>query len=237
MGFNITSNRHFDLKNQVLKRRLLETINAEKSQFSQYAEVFYAKNYRSDDDLKQLCEKIVYTVDRVLSAEEWEASLFLRSVIRPLKKIHAQAIALLKSIDQRGEISQFTPRLLENGTTIYVSLYQSNGHDIRRWEQILTNISTHMVGRPIYQSQQDVEKIIRIKLLQTSEAYAVVNIDPKKIISLEGRRPLKDRLGSQLISLLPGAVQSSNILEFVHLGKNYHFHEDQLILKTPEEMK
>lgn len=232
---NVTNIR-FDAKNENLKRRLIECVETESVQFIELAEAFYAKGRRTKDDYRRLCDAIIEAAEHVLSADAWEASLFLRNTLKPIKEIYEEAVALKEKLGtSENEQSFTTPSIAGNKVKLYVSLYQSNGHDFKQWAAQLASLSSYMVGRPIYQNEAEVAQAIRLKLSQLSEAYVTVAVDPVKIISAENK-PRKDRLGNTLISVLPNAIKSENIIEFVHQGKRYHYvnQTQELIIKSNE---
>lgn len=238
MSLNFSFSVQKDIKNEQLKQLLLQCVDKEKDQFAQLANHFYNASHRSDDHYLDLCNAIISAVDGVLNASDWDASLFLRNTIKPLKKIRDHALELRQALGGGASLaaSQDTTSLAENCVKLYVSLYQAHGHDLKKWANQLNSIGSYMTGRPVYQNEAEVKKIIRAKYAQISEAYAVVAVDQSNIIVNEHATPRKDRFDSILVSLVPGAVVCDNILEFVHQGKRYYFHNDQLLLqKHPQE--
>ncbi len=224
------STAHVDLKNEELKRRLMECVNEEKNSFLPLAEKFYQTRKRSDTDYHQLCTAIIAAVDHVLNAGEWDSSLFLRSTLKPLKEIREHALKLLENLSGAQTPAKYTsPTLSENFVKLYISLYQAAGHDLNLWAAQLASISSYTIGRPVYESEENVVQSIRRKLSQVSEAYIVVSVDKSKILGVDNFRPRKDRFGNTLVSLLPNAVCSEDILEFVHLEKRYYFSHGNLL--------
>ena len=239
MSLNFTFSVQKDIKNEQLKQLLLQCVDKEKDQFTRLANNFYNASHRSDDHYLDLCNAIIAAVDGVLNASDWDSSLFLRNTIKPLKKIRDHALELRQALGGDGSLAapqKNATTLAKNCVKLYVSLYQANGHDLKKWANQLNSIASHMTGRPVYQGEAEVKKIIRAKYAQISEAYAVVSVDQSNIISNEHATPRKDRFDSILVSLVPGAVVRDNILEFVHQGKRYYFHNDQLLVQNnPQE--
>lgn len=230
MTLNFSHSVHTDIKNEELKRRLIDCVDIEKDKFMEVAENFYRSSPRTEHGHLELCEAIINAVDHVMSAGQWDDSLFLRSTIKPLQAIRENALKLKDDLTGNLKIKQSAePSVKEACVKLYVSLYQANGHDMKQWASQLSSLSSYMVGRPVYQNEEDVVKAVRLKSSQTSEGYVVVAIDKSKIISRDFSRPRKDRLGNMLVNLVPGSVNSENIIEFVHLGKRYYFQKDQLV--------
>lgn len=226
-----------DVKNERLKQLMVECIEKEKGHFTQLANDFYNRGDRNERHYLDLCNAIISAADGVLNASDWESSLFLRNTIKPLKSIRDHAVELREALggDDLAAATHSTAPLAENCVRLYVSLYQSNGHDIKKWANQLDSIVRHMTGRPVYQDEEAVRKMVRAKCAQTSEAYVVVAVNQSKIISNANGKRRKDRFESVLIDLLPGALMRENILEFVHQNKRYYFHEGQLLLQNKHQ--
>lgn len=229
LGFPHTVRK--DLKYEELKRRLIECINQESGKFLLAAENFNELGRREEKDYLALCNAIIAAVDHVLEGGNWDESLFLRNTIKPLKEIRDHAIELRQHFDDvEGVKNSVIPEAGENCVKLYVSLYQANGHDMKKWANQLSSLGSYMIGRPVYRKEEDVIQVVRKKLSQTSEAYVIVAVDKSKIISEEYAKPRKDKLGNELVNLVPDAIDDQNILEFVHQGKRYYFSDHQLVL-------
>jgi len=93
----------------------------------------------------------------------------------------------------------------------------------------LRSIKSYLLGRPVYQNEIDVQKVIRAKLAKTSEAYIVVAIDKTSIRNEPHLPPRMDRYKNTLLTLKEGSVTADNIIEFVHMGKRYCFKNGRLV--------
>lgn len=220
-------------KNDELKRHLLACVDAEKVDLSQVAEKFYAQHTTDTSEQKALdiseqktfCQAVIDSVDRVLEAGDWDSSLFLRNTAKPLKKLREQAEQLLKQIDhtQAPEAAYRQKALADDDVRLYISLFQANGGDLKQWALQLRSIRSHLLGRPVYENEEDVQKIVRQKTNRLSEAYVAVVVKKTAVLSEPFRAPRLDRNGNTLVTLKDGAVSVDNIVEFVHGGKQYQF--------------
>jgi len=218
-----------DVRNEELKHRLVECVNEQTRKFLLVTEKFNALERREEQDYLQLCNGIIEAIDDVLAAGDWDASLFLRNTIRPLKKIRDQAVELRQSLDTvEGAQELHIPKAAEDSVTLYVLLYQADGHDMEKWIDQLSSLRSYMIGRPVYDKEENAIQAIRKKVSQISEAYAVIAVDKSKIISSECAKPRRDKSGNALVSLVPGAIDHGNVLEFVHQNKRYYFCDNQL---------
>lgn len=89
----------------------------------------------------------------MLYADNWDESLFLRDTLKPIRKIYYEEALVLREKLGGDESTKKLITLLElpeNKVKLYVSLYQSNGHDYKQWEAQLTSLESYMIGQPVY---------------------------------------------------------------------------------------
>lgn len=233
MTLGFTTNVRNNLKNDELKRRLFECANVEHGNFLKIAETFYHQERHNDNDYIEFCKTVIATVDRVLAIGNWEDSLFLRNTVKPLKQIREQAHSILEQVTGKAEPPHCElPKFSDDKTLLYISLFQNDGLNLHRWELQLRSIESYLIGRPVYAKEEDVQKEIRMKITQTSEAYVIVGVDKAAIQKEPYQSPRIDRNGNPLVALAVGAVTSEKILEFVHQGKRYRFIDGKLIARN-----
>lgn len=215
---------------EISKTDLLATVQQEKIDFTQLADKFYQQTHRSTESYVGLCEAVIKAVDRIEASGDWQQSAFLKNSFDSLKKCRDQAQELYMQLTGKNLLQQDMKVLSANQTRCFISLYQSQGHDLKQWALQLMSIENHIVGRPIYRNEDDVQKVMRLKLSQTQEAYAVLAVENHKIIE-QGKKRV-DRIGNELLTLPAGSVKTENVLEFVHLGRRYMLNKGVLVLKN-----
>lgn len=215
---------------EISKTDLLATVQQEKIDFTQLADKFYQQTHRSRESYVSLCEAVIKAVDRIEASGDWQQSTFLKNSFDSLKKCRDQAQELYMQLTGKNLLQQDMKVLSANQTRCFISLYQSQGHDLKLWALQLMSIENHIVGRPIYRNEDDVQKVMRLKLSQTQEAYAVLAVENHKIIE-QGKKRV-DRIGNELLTLPAGSVKAENVLEFVHLGRRYMLNKGVLVLKN-----
>lgn len=220
-------------KQESVRKKLCEVVAQEKEKFLQLAQAFYDDGKRTEKQCIELTSAIITTVDNMLAAGDWDSSLFLRNTIKPLRELREQALHAQSELLRGQGLEEIGERSLEeNEIKVYVSLYQAEGHDMQKWEGQIRSIHAYMAGRPIYKSEEEVKTVIRQKLLQISEAYAVAVIDKSKILANEFSMKKVDRQGFELMTIELGALSFANVIEFVHLGRRYSFYNQRLVLKN-----
>jgi intracellular multiplication protein IcmQ len=230
MSFRLSVNTKENVQSEELKRRLLDCVTSEKVNLTQLFEEFNSQSYPDDASYMQLCKVTLETIDKVLKSGNWEDSLFLHNIVKPLKKVREEILQLLQRLEGNDPLSSVeVPQLSADSVKLYISIFQNDGHNMRKWELQLRSIASHLMGRPVYQNEDDVKSAIRLRFVQSSEAYIVVGVK-KALIQSNSHLPARqDRNGSILVALKPNAVTPENILEFVHMNKHYYFVKSKLV--------
>ncbi len=215
------------------RSHLSKAVDEQKKKFLALAQAFYDGSERTEAQALELTEAILEAIDNILKVEDWDSSLFLRSTIKPIRELREEVIATRNTLkEQQGLIEIAEYQLLDDETKVYVSLYQSDGHSLVKWEGQLASIDCYMAGRPIYKNEADIKKTIRQKLLQMSEAYAVVVVKKSAVMDQGFEAPKTDRYGHELLTLEQGILSSDKVIEFVHGGRAYHYRKQKLVLKN-----
>jgi intracellular multiplication protein IcmQ len=221
-----------NLRNELVRRHLLEKIISEKAHFLETAESFYQKDAHNNDSYLVFCEEIIETIDRILEASQGdENSLFLRNTIKPLKRMREQALSLVDEISkQTPQSTAELPKISADMEIVYISIFQNDGLNLAKWELQLRSLPRYIIGRSVYQKEKYVQQLLRQKTLKKScEAYVVIAVKKAALKSAANESPLLDGNGNPLTTLADGSVNTKNIVEFVHEGKRYHFLDGKLV--------
>jgi len=208
---------------------LLALLQSEKANFLQIAEGFYELQRRTDEHYIQFCRDVIQSIDRVLSAGDWEQSLSLRNAIKPIRELRTRAAEMLARVT--GEISaeQYQVEIAEDAELIYVSLFQVHGSDLSQWELQLRSLPRYMIGRPVYKDESHVQTVIRSKVNGDNDAYVVLAVPPGALQQHAVKKT--DKHGNELVQLKQGQLLLQHIVEFVHMGCRYHFIDNKLVVK------
>lgn len=187
-------------------------------------------------DYAALAQRVIDGVDKVLSEVADDDSLFIRNTTKPLRELKSHAETVLAQVGDFEAIQQDTgPTLSADMVPVYVLLFQAQGHDVAKWAQLLRSLGQYTLGRPIYQTEEDVRRVIRLRLSDDKEAYVKVAVPQSILSSSDSLSTRKDRYGNALLSLPVGAIRPDNILEFVHGKQRYHFIRGQLHVSSSAE--
>lgn len=226
-----------EIKSQLIehqnRKQLLGRLHAEKQNIIHAIERFYSQNTRHETGALLALEEMIQAFDRVLSAGDWESSLFLRNTVKPLKNMRAEAWELRERLMGREQPATVNaPQLAPGMIRVYIAIFQYKAQNAKAWEAQLRSLPQYILGRPIYRQEAAAQQAIRAKLVQTSDAYVCVGVEETAIQSGEFHPTQVDKQGNMLVQLSSGAVKSENILEFVYQGKRYYFIEGKLIEKN-----
>ncbi|OGT26875.1 MAG: Dot/Icm secretion system protein IcmQ [Gammaproteobacteria bacterium RIFCSPLOWO2_02_FULL_42_14] len=218
-------------KSQELKKRLLECIDKEAKHFSESTRAYFEKEELSLEDKTGLLQAVVAAVDHVLKAGDWDSSLFLRNLVKPLIAIKTEAQMELDRQHVKTDVLHI-PVIAppaNDELQVYISLFQSDGYNMLKWAMQLRSLSRYVIGRPVYQNEADVEKWMRLRAGLPTEAYVAV-IVKKSDIQVDPMKPaLKDRYDHPLLELQETALQRGRIVSFVHQNIRYYFANEQLV--------
>lgn len=230
LGFEQQDKKH--TKDQLMRERMLEAVKNEKNAFKKVLDEFYSKTQRDDTSYYEANLKVIETIDHILAAGDWEDSLFLRNTVRPLRELRAQAVALKEQLEAEQQVKEGQKSALQPGQRlVYISVYQAGSGQLIQWEMLLRSLPRYVQGRPIYASEEDIQKALRARQNSVSEAYVVVMVNDADILD-QTKKPRIDRLGLPILDLKENAIKIENIIEFVYLNQHYAFRNGKLILRT-----
>ena len=212
------------------RANIVKVLDVENERVSKAVEELYAHEGYDKQEAIGYCNEIIDSVNNIMAAGDWESSLFLRNVIKPLKEVSDDAKRILSELTEaKGEAAEEAMVIADHQLLIYVSLYNTVGYKLEAWESQLKTIDSHLQGRPIYTDEASIKRVIRLKTDVTNEAYVILLIDKKALETpnaFEDER--QDNYGNSLKSVKVGAVDASHIIEFVHDGVRYDFSRGRL---------
>lgn len=168
-----------EFKGDDLKKKLLECLDREARQFSEVARIYFEKDHLSKEDKTGLLNAIITTVNHVINENDWNSSLFLKNIIKPLIAIKTEAELELSKLEVKANKITVNQAILADEAEVYISLFQSDGYNIGKWAMQLRSLDRYIVGRPVYQNEADIEKRIRLRAGAGNEAFVVVIVKKK----------------------------------------------------------
>jgi intracellular multiplication protein IcmQ len=107
---------------------------------------------------------------------------------------------------------------------IYISVYCTEGRNLKKWELVLSNLLRQIVSRPIYKREKDIRDVIQSKENPFNDAYLVAYITEMDILKPSFRdKALLDRFGHELIRLKEASLKPENLTKLVHQTGEYSY--------------
>lgn len=160
-------------------------------------------------------------LDEGIASGPWQANLFLKGIKKKLEEIRDEFVTRV-GIDRHHE--QMANDLFAANsemTEIYIALYQSQGANMSKWQEVVVSLVNYIMGRPIYSNETDVQAAIRLNDRNLNHAYVVVKVASDAILSSTTELVRTDREGRRLINLREAAIQLQNIVRLVHASGEY----------------
>ena len=170
----------------------------------------------------QVALEIKKILDEGITAGPWQANLFLKGIKKKLEEIRDDFVTKVCLDLHHGQSANdlLAANSCEN-TEVYIALYQSQGSNMNKWQEVVVSLVNYTIGRPIYYNETDVRAAIRLNDRNLNHAYVVVNVHSDAILSDEADLGRTDREGRKLISLSEAAIQLENIVRLVHATGQY----------------
>ena len=224
---------NFELKEYQIRKHLLGQLEAEKDNIVQSIEKFYSQQMRHEAGALETLAEMIAAFDRIIAAGDWDSSLFLRNTLKPLQAMREEALRLQAELSGNIKVETIAaPVLAPDMVKVYISIFQHKAHSFKDWEVQLRSLQQYILGRPVYQDERAAQQNIRAKLVQTSDAYVGVAVSKTAIQTEAFKSAQTDKHGNTLLQLVPGAVKTENILEFIYQDKRYYFNEGRLTEQT-----
>jgi len=191
----------------------------------------------SNDQLKYH-EDIVGTFDRIIAEGPWEKSLFLKGIRKKLEELRQQYLEDLGF--ELPELAEAVSAVLDTQANavkeeplqeIFISLYNADGNNIKKWEILINGLNRQIISRPILAREEDAQSLIRAKANLANEAYVILRVPKKDILPLPSNFALSvGSLQGKIIKVREGSLKIENIIKFVHVSGNYTFQAGRLHL-------
>jgi intracellular multiplication protein IcmQ len=185
------------------------------------------------DEKTQSHLDLIRELDELIVKGQWEGSLFYQAVGKKLREFSEQlkteyqvdTEATFSSPNEMMDYVKQKAGLIE----VFISVYCTEGRNIKKWELVLANLPKQIVSRPIYKKEKDIKDSINIKDNPVNDAYVVVYVTEMDILKPSFRdKVLADKFGHELLRLKEDALKPENITKLVHLTGEYAYRKGLL---------
>lgn len=182
------------------------------------------------DQDREVLKRFISIVDETLVAGEWQTTHLLRSMEKKLKGLREEAVQIDAQLKEKAMVKSlgFTSASLSGFETVFVSVYQQDFNDLRKWERMLKSITDYSVTRPVYKEEEHIKEMIRGRPDPNKEGYIAVLVKKEDIVGAALGKPATDKSGFELLNIKEGGVKSAGIQRFVLGEKSYEFIDGSL---------
>jgi|GEM_PF-803501 len=200
----------------------------------------------ANKEQRKTAKSLLKALDDTIQKGPWEKTVFLSAIGKKLREIRTDFKNRLSFLDPgfdefasdeeetaslespKAQKSQAVKDPLPGYTQAFVSLYNADGMNIKKWEKLLLSLDKQVVTRPIYAEEKQIRALMRAKANRKNDAYTAFYVQEGDIIQpKDGHAPL-DRLGNPLLILKDGALKIENITHFFHETGIYILEDKQL---------
>lgn len=211
-----------------LREKLTRCFAASEELIAAAVKNFEAKPERTLESRLVLSRQILQVLDQLLRYDDWDQSPFISQLLKPTKAKRAELIAFVE--ESTGKVAKEywqKPVCPVGMQETYILLYQSNGGDLHGWESQMCDLHRMAISRPLYASKEAVERCIRNRGSQFTDAYALLHLPEEYLQARDDSH--KDKYGQELLQFRKTNLQQEFIKAFYYQGDIYELREDSLV--------
>ncbi len=186
------------------------------------------------DQEKEIALAIKKILDEGITQGPWQTNLFLKGIKKKLEEMR-NAFVHQVGLDQFNEGQMIQGALVtgkQEKLELYIALYQSQGSNMNKWQEVVLSLVNYTMGRRIYYNETDVKAAVRLNDRNLNHAYVVVSVSSDAIFEEESDAIRTDREGRQLVSLRSSAIKIKNIIRLVHATGEYKMVRNFLVKQS-----
>lgn len=187
--------------------------------------------------MEEIAKQLREIIENILSASDWEASIFLKQSAAKLRNLLVESDRLCKVfsvqkntvVQKNNTIKNIKQEIPLGFVQVYVLLYQTSGDNLDAWYENIKSLTAYSANRSVYKNQSHIEEFIRSKKSNIiCNGYVVVNVKNSDFYNIEA--PSFDMYNHELVVLKEDAIKLENIVEFVLANKQYYIIENNKLV-------
>lgn len=178
---------------------------------------------------------LIRLLDETLASEGWQETFLLRSIEKKIKALRDEAEQLQTQYSEETlakSLGASRGASMSSYQTVYISVFQQEFTDLRKWERTLKSITDYSITRPVYKDEIHVQELIRGRPDPNKEGYVEVMVRNEDVVKGFAGKPTADKAGYELVNIKEGGVKPAGIKRFVLGSRRYEFVDGKLILIT-----
>jgi len=176
---------------------------------------------------------LIRLLDETLASGGWQETFLLRSIEKKIKTLRDEAEQLQKQYHEETlakSLGAAKGASMSSYLTVYISVFQQEFADLRKWERTLKSITDYSITRPVYKDESHVKELIRGRPDPNKEGYVEVLVKTEDVIKGFAGKPTADKSGYELVNIKEGGVKPVGIKRFVLGSRAYEFVDGKLVL-------
>jgi len=175
----------------------------------------------------QIARELLKGLDKAIQQGPWQKGTLFQNMGKRLRHLREKLIDAMdeepthQQTTTSTSITQHHASKDPNYQAIYISLYNTDGNSLTKWEKIIAALNTSNTTRPIYQNEADLHMILRSKSNKTNDGYAIVYVLKTNILTSPADNQPQDKFEHPLLHLKPNAISPNNIAKFIHKSRHY----------------
>ena len=140
---------------------------------------------------------------RTLSDGTWEETFLLKNMKKKLSELREEARQLQQQYREEAMAKSIGAGNASMDTlqTVYVSVFQQDFADLRKWERNAKNIYRYSITRPVYKEEDHVKEMIRGRPDPNKEGYVAVMVKKEDIVKGFAGKATADKSGYELLNI------------------------------------
>jgi len=185
-----------------------------------------------DDDTKHSLE-VIKAFDKAIEEGPWDHSSFFRAIGNKLIQIRDQYKKDLQlgGPNELGMGNSIANRIAQRHglVEVFIVLYNAEGSNQGKWENMLQNVQSYAVNRPVYESEAFAKAALRGAMNKQNEAYIAAYVQKENILKLPEEKVPHDRWGNKLLALNDNAISLPNVTRLIHISGKYEVENGKMI--------
>ena len=124
------------------KKDMLAIMQSESQKFQQALADYNALKTPNKMAYLKVNSDLVQSVDKIIAAGDWQKTLFLRNTIKPLLEVREKALVVQTELTQEDIAATVQKELKKDHVKVFMTIYQSKGHNLALWEAQLRSLSS-----------------------------------------------------------------------------------------------
>lgn len=188
---------------------------------------------KKNDFEQRFSDDLLHQLDHLIGKYDWRKTKLLQLMLKELNARREAVLSIREGllVKEKKRYGSYDHGFFmssidsEKEMVVFVTLYQSQGKELKVWEHLLSSLVSTSINRPVYVDERAARRAIADREHLLGEGYAAVKIKKTDALPADAITASVDRLGQRLFGLQLGVLRPENILFFVHANKQRYYYD------------